>query len=104
MTLRVFWLHVYSKNINFVGMEWDKSLTLVNDPTCSLATLVVLKYIGWSEIKNLNLKNEPICSLAQRVVMKYKLHLYGAGSNLKLGVGNCPVITYAYLSKVDQIA
>ena len=27
-------------------MEWGQSLTLKNDPVCSLATRVVLKYIG----------------------------------------------------------
>ena len=65
-------------------MEWGQSLMLKNDPTCRLATRVVLKYIGMVWDSNFNLENEPICSLAQRVVMKYKLHLDGAGSNVNV--------------------
>ena len=46
LTLHVVLLHVHFQYtcINFNRMEWGQILTLKNDPTCSLAHRVVLKY------------------------------------------------------------
>ena len=59
-------------------------LTLKNDPSCSMAPRVVMKYIlNWDKVGGqiLTLKNDPTCYFAPRIVTIYKLHWYEMGSN-----------------------